>query len=101
MNAGRSPLLTRALTAIRARQHGARERGIELLGVVGSVARGEAGPDSDVDIAYAIVGEPSLFDLGGISMDIQDDLQRRVDMVDLGRLKPAFRASVERDLVRA
>ena len=99
--AGRLPLLDRALAAIRGRRAAARARGIDLLGVVGSVARGEAGPDSDVDVAYAIVGAPSLFDLGGISMEIQDDLQRRVDMVDLAQLKPAFRASMERDLVRA
>ena len=96
-----SPLLDRALAAIRARRAAARDRGVELLGVVGSVARDEAGPESDVDIAYAIVGKPSLFDLGGILMDMQDDLQRRVDLVDIARVKPAFREDVERDLVRA
>ena len=96
-----SPLLDQALAAIRARRAAARERGVELLGVVGSVARDEAGPESDVDIAYAIVGRPSLFDLGGILMDIQDDLHRRVDLVDIARVKPAFREDVERDLVRA
>ena len=61
----------------------------------------QARPDSDVDIAYAIIGQPSLFDLGGILMDFQDDLQRRVDLVDINRVKPAFREDVERDLVRA
>jgi predicted nucleotidyltransferase len=94
-------LLDQALTAIRTHRAEARGRGIELLGVVGSVARGEAGPESDVDVAYAVVGEPSLFDLGGILMDIQDDLQRRVDLVDIARVKPSFRTDVERDLVRA
>ncbi|MBL8773790.1 MAG: nucleotidyltransferase domain-containing protein [Phenylobacterium sp.] len=94
-------LLEQALVVIRSRRGDAREHGIELLGVVGSVARGEARPDSDVDVAYAIVGKSSLFDLGGLAMDIQGDLGRRVDMVDLTRLKPAFRASMERDLVRA
>ena len=94
-------LLAQALVAIRAHRVEARDRGVELLGVVGSVARGECGPDSDVDVAYAIVGEPSLFDLGGILMDIQDDIQRRVDLVDLARVKPRFRAEMERDLVRA
>jgi hypothetical protein len=96
-----STLLDEALAAIRARRAEARTRGLDLLGVVGSVARGEAGPDSDVDVAYAIVGQPSLFDLGAILMDIQEDLHRRVDMVDLDRVKPRFRAQMERDLVRA
>jgi predicted nucleotidyltransferase len=94
-------LLDRALAAIRTHRIEARERGVELLGVVGSVARGEAGPESDVDVVYAIIGKPSLFDLGGILMDIQDDLQRRVDLVDLARIKPRLRKLMERDLVRA
>jgi predicted nucleotidyltransferase len=68
---------------------------------VGSVARGEATPESDIDIAYAIVGQPSLLDLGGLLMDLQDDLQRRIDLVDLRRVKPIFQADIERDLVRA
>jgi len=96
-----TPLLDQALAAIRARRADARDRGIDLVGVVGSVARGEAGPQSDVDVAYAIVGQPSLFDLGGLLMDIQSDLKRPVDLVDLGRVKPRFRAQMERDLVRA
>jgi uncharacterized protein len=94
-------LLERALDARRAHRDEALERGVELLGVVGSVARGEATAESDVDVAYAIVGEPSLFDLGGILMDIQDDVQRQVDLVNIARVKPVFRADVERDLVRA
>ena len=94
-------LLEQALAAIRAHREEARASGLELIGVIGSVARGDARPDSDVDIAYAITGQPSLFDLGGILMDFQDDLQRRVDLVDINRVKPAFREDVERDLVRA
>ena len=94
-------LLEQALAAIRAHRDEARASGLELIGVIGSVARGDARPDSDVDIAYAIIGQPSLFDLGGILMDFQDDLQRRVDLVDINRVKPAFREDVARDLVRA
>ncbi len=75
--------------------------GIELVGVLGSVAREEAGPESDVDVGYEIVGTPSLFDLGGVLSDLQDDLHRRVDLVDLKRIKPMFQDDVDRDLVRA
>lgn len=96
-----SGMLDQALATIRARRAEALARGVELVGVVGSVARGEDGPESDVDIAYAIIGRPSLFDLGGILMDIQDDLHRRVDLVDLAQVKPRLRAHMERDLVRA
>ena len=99
---GRPPLLLdQALAVIRARRADALDRGVDLLGVIGSVARSEAGPESDVDVAYAIIGKPSLFDLGGILMDLQDDLQRRVDLVDVNRVKLRFRPAIERDLVRA
>ena len=96
-----TPLLEQALAAIRARREKALALGIELVGVVGSVARDEAGPESDVDVAYAIVGRPSLFDLGGLLTDLQGDLDRRVDLVDLDRIKPMFQEDIERDLVRA
>lgn len=101
MNASARKLCDQALASIRAHQADALGRGVELLGVVGSVARGEAGPESDVDVAYAIIGDPSLFDLGGILMDIQEDVGRSVDLINLARVKPRLRAEMERDLVRA
>ena len=94
-------LLDQALAAIRARRAGARAHGVDLIGIVGSVARGEAHPQSDVDVAYGLIGRASLFDLGGILMDLQDDLGRKVDLVDLERVKPRLRTAMERDLVRA
>ena len=94
-------LLEQALTAIRARRDEARASGLDLIGVIGSVARGDARPDSDVDVVYAVVGRASLFDLGGLQMDLQDDLQRPVDMVDLNQIRPRVRAIMERDLVLA
>jgi uncharacterized protein len=96
-----APLLERVLATIRARRPAARAQGVELIGVVGSVARKEAGPASDVDIVYAIVGKASLFEVGAVLMDLQDDLGRQVDLVDLAQVKPMLRAAMERDLVRA
>ena len=96
-----SPLLEQALAAIRARRGAARASGLDLIGVIGSVARGEGRPDSDVDVVYAVIGRASLFDLGGLQMDLQDDLQRPVDMVDLTQIRPRVRAIMERDLVLA
>jgi uncharacterized protein len=94
-------LLARTLEAIRAERPEAEARGVELIGVVGSVARGEARSDSDVDIAYDVVGRASLFDIGAVLMDLQDRLERSVDLVDLSAVKPRLRAALERDLVRA
>ena len=64
------PLLEQALAAIRARRDEARAKGLDLIGVIGSVARGDGRPDSDVDVVYAVVGHASLLDLGGLQMDL-------------------------------
>lgn len=94
-------LLNSALETIRALRTEARRRGIVLVGVTGSVARGEAGPASDVDVVYEVAGRPTLFDLGELSMDIKDQLGREVDLIDLHHVKPRLREAMERDLVRA
>ncbi len=51
------------------------------LRVFGSVARGEARPDSDVDFLVELAPGRTLFDLGGLLMDLQDLLGRSVDIV--------------------
>ena len=49
--------------------------------VFGSVARGEGHADSDVDFLVDLEAGRSLFDLGGMLMDLQALLGRRVDVV--------------------
>lgn len=95
-------LLQRALEAIRRERPMALACGVRLIGVVGSVARGEDGDDSDVDVAYDVVGErTNLMDVGGVLMDLRESLGRPVDMVDLRHAPVPMRARLERDLVRA
>ena len=61
--------------------HIAARRGARNIRVFGSVARGEAGPDSDVDFLVELEPDRSLLDLGGLLMDLQDLLGRKVDVV--------------------
>ncbi len=49
--------------------------------VFGSVARGEATGDSDVDFLVDMEDGRSLFDLGGLLYDLQKLLHRKVDVV--------------------
>lgn len=94
-------LLDRALAAIRTRRVQAHNLGFTLVGVVGSVARGEEGPDSDVDIAYDVIGRASLLGLARLHIDLVDDLSRPVDLVDMSRVRPRMARELERDLIRA
>ena len=75
-----------------------REYGIAELAVFGSVARGDAGPDSDVDLLYVRV--PGN-DLGMAYFDLQEDLERlfghRVDLVAKDGLHRVIRDQVLAD----
>ena len=72
-----------------AAKHGARN-----VRVFGSVARGEARPDSDVDFLVDMEPGRTLLDLGGLLMDLRDLLGRQVDVVIEHGLKPRIRDRV-------
>ena len=73
--------------------------GIARLALVGSVARGEAGPESDVDLLVDFEG-PATFDrYAGLSLLLEDLLGRRVDLLTRGSLRPYVGSQVEKDAV--
>jgi predicted nucleotidyltransferase len=59
-----------------AKRHGARN-----VRIFGSVARGDAGPDSDIDFLVEMPRGRSLLDLAGLWQDLEELLGRRVDVV--------------------
>ena len=66
----------------------------------GSFARGEETPFSDVDILFVpdYSGKPfTLFTHGGMLMDLQEILGRKVDLVVEGTLRPYAVESANRD----
>ena len=77
-----------------ARKHGARR-----IRVFGSVVRGEAGPDSDVDFLVEMEPGRSLLDMGGLLMDLRQALGRKVDVVTERGLKPRIRERVLKEAV--
>ncbi len=62
--------------------------------IFGSVARGEADSDSDVDFLVEMEAERSLFDLGGLLMELQTLLDCPVDVVTEKGLRPRIREQV-------
>ncbi|MCZ7534587.1 MAG: nucleotidyltransferase family protein [Acidimicrobiia bacterium] len=69
-------------------------RGASNLRVFGSVARGEATPSSDLDLLVDLQPGRSLFDLGGLLMDLSELLGVEVDVVTEAGLKPRVRDRV-------
>jgi len=72
----------------------AAKHGATQLRVFGSVARGEATADSDIDFLVDLEPGRSLFDQGGLLMDLQDLLGRKVDVVTPKGLRARIRDEV-------
>lgn len=73
----------------------AARHGLTNVRVFGSVARGDDGPDSDVDLLADFPPGIGLFGFGRAIRDLEDLLQVRVDLVPAGDLKPGVRDEVE------
>jgi len=95
-------LLDTVLETIRARRDEIEARyGIRLLGVVGSVARGEERADSDIDLIYEVPLSTTLFKLSDVMFELEQALGRKVDLVDMSTARPEAREWFEEDLVVA
>ncbi|HEX5309018.1 MAG TPA: nucleotidyltransferase family protein [Solirubrobacteraceae bacterium] len=66
----------------------AAEHGAVDVRVFGSVARGEAGLDSDVDLLVKMEAGRSLLDLVGLWQDLEDLLGAHVDVLSEGGVSP-------------
>lgn len=67
--------------------------------IFGSVARGDADINSDIDFLVDLEPGRSLFDLGGLLMDLQELLGRPVDVVTEEGLRERIRARVLQEAV--
>ena len=68
--------------------------GVRRLGVYGSVARGEAGPESDVDVLVEFETVPDLYEFAALRDRLAEILGRPVDLVTPQALKPRLRSRV-------
>ncbi|MBI2320978.1 MAG: nucleotidyltransferase family protein [Chloroflexi bacterium] len=68
--------------------------GASNVRVFGSVARGDEDAASDIDLLVDLEPGRSLFDLGGLLMDIEELLGCRVDVVTEAGLRPRLRERV-------
>jgi hypothetical protein len=72
-----------------AMRHGARD-----VRVFGSLARGQGGEGSDLDLLVTLGEERSLLDLVGLKQDLEDLVHRPVDVVTERALSPYLRERV-------
>jgi predicted nucleotidyltransferase len=91
----------RVLQVLRRHEQELRARGLTRLALFGSTARGDLGPQSDVDLLIE-VDHASLFGLFAF-LDLKNDLSsllgRPVDLAFADAMRPRLRDAVLRDAV--
>ncbi len=98
-------MTTPLLQHIQQNQHAlltlAKQHGVSNIRVVGSVARGEERPDSDIDLLVDFDSKHfSLFDLGGFQYDATELLGRYVDVImSSNKMHPVFIESIVQDAI--
>ena len=77
----------------------AAQHGASNIRVFGSVARGEAEPESDLDLLIQLESGRSLLDLIAIKQDLEDLLERKVDVLTESAISPYLRERILREAV--
>jgi predicted nucleotidyltransferase len=75
-------------------QEVAKRNGAYDVRVFGSVARGEADPESDIDFLVKLEAGRSLLDLARLLRELQALLSVRVDVITEAGLRPRIREQV-------
>ncbi len=74
----------------------AQKYGTENVRIFGSVATGSADSQSDIDFLVDMQSGKNLFDLGGLLMELQQLLGRKVDVIT----EKALRERIRRDVLK-
>jgi uncharacterized protein len=69
------------------------------IGIFGSFVRAEQNDDSDIDVLVEFEEGADLFDLTGLALYLEEQLQRKVDVVPKRALREELRESVLRQVV--
>jgi uncharacterized protein len=97
------PDLQSVLAALRANEGELRRLGVAHAAVFGSVARGEAGESSDIDVLVELdESRPiGVFQYARLKLYLDGILDGTVDVVNLRALKPVLRGGVLNDAIHA
>ncbi len=71
-----------------------KKHGVKRAALFGSIVRGEATEDSDIDLLIEFEGKKSLLDLVGLKLELEELLKRKVDVVTYKSLHPLLREKI-------
>lgn len=90
-----------ALAILASHQDELRSLGVKSLALFGSVARDEAGPDSDVDLLVEFENPVGLFAFARLQRHLEELLGREVDLGTPNSLRPELQLSVFQESIIA
>jgi predicted nucleotidyltransferase len=75
-----------------------RHNDVAMVGVFGSIARGEATEQSDIDLLVRFSKRKSLLELVRLEREVSTALGRKVDLLTESAISPYLRDRVRREL---
>lgn len=73
--------------------------GVTRAGIFGSVVRGEAREESDIDILVEIESRMSLLDFVGLKLELEEALGKPVDLGEYSEIKPIIKEQILKEEV--
>lgn len=71
-----------------------RKYGVSRASLFGSVVRGDDSPDSDIDLLVELPDDSSLLELGGLKVELEELLNRKVDLLTYNSLHHLIKEEV-------
>ncbi len=71
-----------------------RKHDVKKAALFGSIVRGEATDESDIDLLVEFEGRKSLLDLAGLKLDLQEIVRRNVDVLTYKSLHPLLKERI-------
>lgn len=67
---------------------------VKKAALFGSYVRGDYTKDSDIDLLVELPDQATLLDLAGIQIDVEETLNKKVDVVEYGGICPLLKDSI-------
>ncbi len=72
---------------------------VKEIGIFGSVARGTAKKESDIDIYAEFEPEADILDYSGLSLELEELFNRPIDIVTPRGIREEMRSNIFHDLI--